>query len=305
MRILITGATGFLGSHVLDALLGAGHHIAALLRPGTDSWRIADRLSRISVIAGSLDDPAASAADIKAFAPEAVVNIAWNGVGNDVHNDPAQPRNLDGLRAFLDVAAESGTRHWIGLGSQAEYGPKDHPISEDEPPAPATAYGRAKLDACRMCETFCTERQIRFAWLRLFSCYGPKDKATWLIPSIILKLLAGEAPALTDGLQRMDYLYATDAAAAVLAVVDTAEASGVFNLGSGEAAPVRDIVAQIAALIDPQAELGFGAIPRPENAQMLMQADITRLKMVIGWAPSTPLHDGLAATVDWFRSQQS
>ena len=305
MRIFITGATGFLGAHTLNAVQDAGHDVAALIRPETDPWRIRARLDDITAVPGSLDDPSSFFRVFNNFKPDAVVNVAWGGVGNTVHDDPAQATNLPALEAFLQLAADTGVEHWIGLGSQAEYGPKDHPIGEDARPQPVTAYGRAKLAASALTEDFCARYGIRSAWLRLFSCYGPMDKESWLIPSLTIKLLNGEAPSLTEGRQRMDYLYATDAADAIRAVLECPAAAGIFNLGSGSAVPVRDIATRIRDLIAPKTALGFGEIPQRAGAQMLMQADISKLTSATGWKPKTSLNDGLAATVDWFRTNQT
>jgi len=305
MRVFLTGATGFLGAHTLAAMHAGGHTCAVLARPETDPWRIADLLSATTVISGSLEDTAGFATVLRDFAPDTVLNLAWSGVDSTLHNDPRQPDNLAYAEAFIDVCAAAGAKHWIGLGSQAEYGPCEHAVSESQPTRPLSAYGRAKLAVCHHAEKACARHNIRFAWLRLFSCYGPMDKETWLIPSIIRTLLAGREPELTAGLQRWDYLFAPDAAEAILRVAEQPDAQGVFNLGSGTAIPVRDIAERIRDLIDPDLPLGLGKIAYPDNPVMLLQADISRLRDATGWRPVMTLDDGLRATVDWFRAHPS
>ena len=302
MRTFITGGTGFLGSFAVDAFLAAGHDVCVLLRPETDPWRIADRLSDVTVLSGSLDDPGAFADGLSAFRPDTVLNIAWTGVSGRTHDDPAQRENLDRVRRLIEISVDAGATNWIGLGSQAEYGLCEKTIAEDEPPHPVSAYGKAKLEALKLSHDLCARHAMRFAWVRLFACYGPRDKEFWLIPYVVRTLFDGQEPELTEGRQRWDYLYVADAAAALLCIAETPNAAGVFNLGSGTAVTVRSVVEAVRDLIDPALPLGFGKRPLPADLVLLLEADIAKLSAATGWTPATALDDGLARTVDWFRS---
>jgi nucleoside-diphosphate-sugar epimerase len=195
-------------------------------------------------------------------------------------------------------------KNWLGLGSQAEYGPQSRPIDESAPTRPTTLYGAAKLSVCVTAERLCDGLGVRFAWLRLFSSYGPGDHPNWMIPYLIEKLLNGERPSLTAGEQLWDYIYAADAAAAIAAVARQTAATGVFNLGSGRAEPLRRIVERIRDGIDPRLPLGFGEIPYRPDQVMRLEADISRLRAATGWAPRTPLETGLAKTIEWHRERR-
>ncbi|MBL7372666.1 NAD-dependent epimerase/dehydratase family protein, partial [Escherichia coli] len=109
---------------------------------------------------------------------------------------------------------------FVGMGSQAEYGPVSARLDETVPTRPTTVYGAAKLSTALMLERLAEADGLSFAWLRLFSSYGPKDDLSWLIPYMARRLLAGERPALTPGEQIWDYIYVEDAAAAVAAALD-------------------------------------------------------------------------------------
>jgi nucleoside-diphosphate-sugar epimerase len=122
-----------------------------------------------------------------------------------------------------------------------------------------------------------------------------------MIPSLILQLLRGERPRVTAGQQKWDYVYVADAAEAVARVALNAAAAGVFNLGSGEAPVLRTIVESIRDEIDPRLPIGFGEVPYRSDQVMHLQAVITRLQTATGWAPRTPLADGLARTIAWYR----
>jgi nucleoside-diphosphate-sugar epimerase len=304
MRVLLTGATGFIGSYALRRLLAAGHQVAVLVRPGSNPWRIADVLDRARRVEGDLDRIAAIERPVRDFAPEAVAHLAWFGVGNRLRNDPGQVDNIKATVELVRLADKAGAKQWVGLGSQAEYGPRAEPIDEQAPTRPTTLYGISKLSACLLAGHLCGEAGMRFAWLRVFSTYGPKDDPGWMIPYLILELLRGNRPALTAGEQMWDYLYIEDAAEAVARAVGSPGASGVFNLGSGRGEPLRAIIERARDRIDPSLPLGFGEVPYRPDQVMRLEARIDRLRAATGWGPQIGLDEGLRRTVDWFREHR-
>jgi len=302
MRALVTGATGFLGSHLTEHLLHARATVAVLTRPGTDPWRIAPLMPRLIRIEGDLRELAAIERDITEFAPDTVFHLGWHGVINRYRDDPAQiDANLWSTLNLIRLSLRIGCRTWIGLGSQAEYGPLNRLASEDDPAHPTTTYGAVKLCIRFVGERLAVDSGLRFVWLRLFSAYGPKDNPNWMIPTLIRTLLKGNRPALTACEQKWDYLYVADAVEAIYRVATTPAAKGVFNLGSGQAYPLRAVVEQIRDLVNPACELGFGEIPYRFDQVMHLEADIARLRTATGWTPRTPLAAGLRKTVSWYQ----
>lgn len=306
MRCLVTGATGHIGSHLVRYLLDGGVEVAALVRPMTSNlWRIEDTSHRLRIIKGDLSNIDRSRAAIREFAPEIVIHLGWHGVSSGYRNDPAQiTQNLYGSLKLLELAHQGGCQKWIGLGSQAEYGPSDNVLTEDLPSRPVTAYGVAKLCLGLLSGRLCEAYGIGFAWLRLTASYGPMDDHNHMIPELILKLLRGEEPALTPGEQRWDYLYVQDAVEAIWRAAITPEAQGISNLGSGEAYTIRAVAERIRDLIDPNLALGFGEVPYRPDQVMHLQADISRLKQATGWAPQIRLEEGLRRTVEWFKENR-
>ncbi len=304
MRILLTGTTGFLGSHTLKHLLQRGYEIAVLIRPHSDTWRIEELLPHTLQITGDANHPESAAESICHFKPEAVAHLAWEGVMNSARNNPDQIyTNLPGSLKLLKIAVECGCNTWVGMGSQAEYGPAEQIITEQTPALPTTLYGASKLSTGLLTYSLCNHYLARFVWLRLFSSYGPMDQPQWMLPYLILTLLRGEKPALTEGKQLWDFIYIEDAAEAVCQAIANPDAKGVFNLGSGEARPLRETIEIVRNAINPALPLGFGETPYRPDQVMHLQADITRLK-AIGWSPQTSLEAGLARTVEWYRDNK-
>ena len=189
-----------------------------------------------------------------------------------------------------------GAGRFVGLGSQAEYGPLPGRISEAAPARPTHCYGAAKLATALVLERSAAASGRGFAWLRLFSSYGPDDDPTWLLPYLTRTLLAGERPKVTRAEQVWDYIHVADVARGVIAAVD-ARATGIFNLGSGRALPLRQIIEVLRDLIDPALPIGFGEIDYRADQVMHLEADIGALQAATGWAPQMLIEDGLAELV--------
>lgn len=304
MRIFVTGASGFLGSYLVADLLERGHEVAVLLRPDSASWRLEEVKGRLRVIPGAMERLDELRGPLRAFAPEAVVHMAWRGVAGSDRNSPVQAANVADTVGLVELAAEAGAKAFVGAGSQAEYGPYDRAIREDDTARPTTLYGMAKLAAGSMAMRLCEEKGLRSAWLRIFSTYGPKDADYWLIPSMIRNLRSGEHMALTACEQRWGFLHARDAASAFRLATTHADASGIFNVGSPEAPPLRETVTRLRDLVDPGAVLGFGELAYRPDQVMILAADVSRM-LALGWKPEVALDDGLRETVNWHDTTKS
>jgi UDP-glucose 4-epimerase len=299
MRIAVTGASGFVGSYVVEDLISRGHDVAVLLRPDTSRWRLDGILDRTEIIEGSLDDVQDLRPHLAQFRPELMLHLAWRGVNNQDRNNPLQARNVVDIVDLAVLCSELDVRTFIGAGSQAEYGPYDRAILERDSTCPTTLYGKAKVAGCEMAGQIASASGMRFAWLRIFSTYGPKHEDFWIFPSVIRTLRSGQRMALTPGEQLWGFLHVRDAAAGIRTVVEDESASGIFNLGSPDAPRLKDTIAMLRDLVRPSAELGFGDVPYRPDQVMLLKADISRLA-ALGWRPAIDLSSGLKELVAWY-----
>ena len=303
MKLFLTGASGFVGAETMRVALEEGHTVVAPIRPGSLAPRLASFAGRFTQLDIDLRDHAALAAALAEHRPDALLHLAWSGVGNSARFDRRQiTDNIDAACALVDAAAEAGVTNFIGVGSQGEYGAGSS-MREDALPEPTSLYGSAKVAALFLTRQLAAQVGMRHAWLRLFSTYGPGDNDGWLIPMLITEMLAGRRPKTTLGTQSWDWLHVEDVARGILAVATSATAVGVFNLGSGRAVRVRDVIERIRDLAAPGMELVFGEIPFRPDQVMHMQADISRLTGATEWAPRIAIEQGLEGTVAWYRER--
>lgn len=295
-RILITGAGGFVGAATVRAALADGHTVLALVRTA-GSVRLAGLTGDLAVQAIDLSDTTAVSDLLKLLKPEILVHSAWEGVGGALRAGDIQFENIRTTLALVDSAIAAGVKKFVGIGSQAEYGRYDRRISETDLPQPSMLYGAAKLSAYHLTQQRAREANTGFAWLRLFSVYGPGDNPNWLIPSTAAALVNGIAPKCTLGTQKWDYLHIDDVARGILAAAVTDAATGVFNLSSGVPIKVRDIVEHLRNLAAPGLQLKFGEVPFGPDQIMQLEGDNSRLKTATGWTPKIAALDGLSDVI--------
>lgn len=302
MRFFVTGAGGFIGSNVVRSLLDSGHTVGYLRRPGSNPVRLQNlNLTPIDVFDDKSLFTQEEQAALNEFAPDAVIHLGWIGVGNGERNSSGQLENVDMSINVLDAANLAGAKHFIGFGSQAEYGPCEGKINEGQPLNPTTVYGAAKASVGLITGVLAQQLGMEFSWIRVFSTYGPGDEPYWMIQDVALKLLRNQVPELTLGTQKWDYLYVEDAAEAVCSVAESKIGLGAINLGSASAPTIREIVEILRNIAAPDIELNFGAVPFREDQVMHLEADITKLTQSTGWTPNTSLQEGLTKTVDYLK----
>jgi UDP-glucose 4-epimerase len=293
MRVVVTGSSGFLGSWICR-VLAERHEVTALVRPSSDIYR----LQGIDGLRIERRESTDWATFISTEKPQALVLADWWGVGNQDRNDERQSDNIERMERLAVVARDAGVGLVIGVGSQAELGPVSNRITEDLPDNPTTKYGAAKVAARKAAQQVLEGSATRFAWLRIFSTYGPSDTGPWMLPQLIDSLTKGEVMDLTKGEQEWSYLHAFDLARAFEAVIDDESMSGVINVGNPKTIILKDAIHIIADKLGANHLLGFGNMDyRPDQVMKLEPA--CESLTAIGWKPIVSFENGIAQTIQW------
>jgi len=273
MRCIVTGAAGFIGCHL----------VAMLRERGWDVGAVPHRWQWLLNVQGQYD---------------VCFSLGWEGTHKADYDSLEQIENVDATLEAVELAHRNGCTHFIGLGSQAEYGPSFQPLTENSPLHPATMYGRAKLAAGILSEGLCKHLGIKHTWLRLLATYGPDgDDPEHLIPATIRRLMAGEKAIVYGGGQLHDYLYVTDVCEALIAVAE-AETQGIYVLAGQWPWPVQQIAGYLAEAIVGDRQ----ALEWREWAGMPL-VGTSALMNVNHWRPRVLIRDGLDRTIAWYKAE--
>ena len=298
-RILLTGATGFVGSAILRHLLTHGYSVMLPVRdvsrlPPMPAAHNTD--TSIDILYCELTNLTQNAANaIAQYRPDIVINCAWLGTENTDRNrsDFVFP-NLQSTLRLLEITLDAGCKQWISFGSQAEYSVINTDITEDMPTFPQSAYGVAKVALCHTLQNICAARGVACAWLRIFASYGKDYKASYVMPYILNCFRSGTIPALKTPNAVWDYIHVDDVAAATLAMINHPKAHGAFNLGTGVGHSVRDIALSLAELTQfKEVDALRRAMDSAGDPPFRRVANIHKIRQSIGWSPRIDLQTGL------------
>ncbi len=296
-RLLITGATGFIGEPAVRLARDHFEVHTASRAPGP---------SRAAHHTCDLLDHDAPAKLIRAVRPTYLLHLAWIATPGTYWTAPDNQKWLEASKRLLVAFAQNSGRRAVTVGSCAEYDWSAAGVCReaDTPTRPHTPYGECKLALGKWATGFGRLRDVPTAHARLFWMYGPREHPARLVPSVATALLAG-APALcTAGTQRRDFLHVDDAAGALVALLRSTLVGNV-NVGSGEPVTVRDVIDRVAHACGRPELVKLGARETPMADPPLLAADVSRLRDELGWAPKIDLTSGLEQTVAWWRAAGS
>jgi len=295
-RVLVTGATGFIGRWTIDALLAAGYEVHAVTSGITTLrdevvWHRADLLE-----AGAAD------AVLSAVRPSHLLHLAWYAKPGQFWTSLANYRWLEASIALVRAFAEHGGRRIVMAGTCAEYDWRHGFCSEYVTPRrPATPYGVCKNATFDTLMSFAEHASLSAAWGRVFFLYGPHEPEARLVPSVITAILRDETARCTHGNQIRDFLHVADVAGAFAALL-ASDVRGGVNIASGIPVAIRDVVLATAYELGAPERVQFGALEAPPDEPPLLVGDARRLRNDVGWAPRYDLATGIAQTVEWWSS---
>lgn len=291
MKIVITGATSFIGVHIIKECLRKNYEIYAVARPNSINLsRIPenDNIHLIELEMGDYDNLVYSIGSADSF-----IHLAWDGARVPHRDDTEmQMKNYECAISAMYAAKQLGCKVFLGSGSQAEYGRMEGDVTESSPCNPTTEYGKKKLLACMKLAEIASENHIRFVWTRIFSIYGKYDYSGTLIMSAMQKMENNEPIEMTECTQLWDYLHVEDAARAIVALVESDNASGIYNIASGVKKPLREFVEDMKDVLKSTSELRFGVVPYGASGPVDLRPNNSKL-IALGWKPVVDFKSGI------------
>ena len=293
-RLILTGATGMIGSAIIREALKQDYDVTCLVRAG--SARVANIPQDEHVHIVNCDVSGYKTLELDGSF-DIFMHLAWNKTSVGGRDDvDCQLKNVEYTLDAVRLAKRCGCSVFIGAGSQAEYGVQSVPLTPGLPVNPESGYGIAKYAAGKFAAMLCSQLSIRFNWMRILSVYGPNDGENTLISYCIRELKAGRSPELTKCGQIWDYLHCDDAARAFLAVAERGIDGKFYPLGSGKGRKLSEYVTALQRELAPAVQVKFGVKDYYPHQPMYLVADVSELEKDTGWKPEIDFECGLALT---------
>lgn len=307
MRIFITGATGFVGSHLARRCVQDGHDVHLLLRAASDPWRIQDILAKAETHIADLTDAGALKTIVNAIHPDVIFHLATHSIYG-AH--PAMGQDTDiirmnflATRALMDALNDIPYSCFINTGSSSEYGVKQSPMKETDACEPLNVYGVAKCAATLYGQYLAKTQKKPIITLRLFSPFGPYDDDKRLIPYVVREAFENHPLSLGNPHVARDYIFIDDVIDVYMHALRNARicAGEIFNIGSGRQQTVEDTVSAVLLATESTSIVSWGAKIMPIWDSEYWQADIAKTERILGWKPKHTFEEGLDKTIAWFQ----
>ena len=283
MRIFLTGGSGFIGSYLIREL--NGNQILALTRrkPKLGSF------AGVEWLFGDLEQTDEWEEKLIQFAPEVCIHLAWEGLPDYARE--VSEKNVKLSANLFTVLRRANVRRIVALGSCWEYGDIQGQVVETQDTKPKSFFAMAKV---QVCESFMKESSvagIEFVWQRIFFSYGPGQRTTALLPTVVTALENYQLPEIKSPDLAQDFVFISDVAEAIAITSTRSKVEGIFNIGSGQLTQVGDFVNLVSAQLESTFRTHVSGEP------IGMYASVKKLKKDVGWEPKHSLQQGVAETV--------
>lgn len=295
-KVLLTGASGFIGRHCIGPLKALGYEVHCI-----SSRKISESDEHVFWHKANLLSSSESSALIEAVKPDALLHLAWFVEPGKVINDPCNIEWVEKSLSMIRFFREQGGKRAVVTGSNYEYDLNFGFFSETNTPRkPNSVYGTAKNSLYELFRVYCEQTGLSGAWGRVFDLYGPYENPHRLVPFVVLSMLRGKKAKTSHAMQVRDYMHVQDAANGLVSLLNS-DLTGDYNIASGQPVTLKHILHEIADIMGGRELLEIGAIPARENETPLILADMRKFNKATNWKPAFDLCSGLEQTIEWWR----
>lgn len=303
-RILITGASGFIGSHLLRILVSMDRNVHIIVR-SSNFWRIRDVIHETHVHFVDLTDHKRLCRVISDIKPHIVYHLAAYGVNyNQKDTQTLFKVNVSATMSLLEALSKCDVHKLIVCGSCFEYGDISGIITQKTPPDPVSIYGASKTVEVMVTKIIAKISGIPYVVCRPFGVYGPYEPPDRIIPYTFISIIDGKPLKYTGGKQIRDYTYVGDVASALVKAAGVKEKSLEVNICSNEPIRLKKLVSTAMKIAGSRQKAEWGAIPYRADESRSLVGDNSATKKFLHWEPSVPLEEGLEKTYRWFKENK-
>jgi len=304
--VLVTGATGFVGSSLLRGLRTSGADLHIIARTTSNLWRISDIAADVGRHTPDLSDADSVRKTVREISPDIVFHLAtYGGSPREDNFRQIMESNFFGTVNLVNACKEAGFDLFVNTGTSSEYGIKSLPMKETDCLRPVNNYGISKAACTHYCQAVAQNANLPIVTLRLFSPYGDYEDRSRLVPSVILSCLQGKDPEITSRGFVRDFIYIDDVVDLYRRLTEVRISPGdIFNAGTGVQHSVGDVVDTVIRITGKPLKAVAGMPRRWPNEPEVWQADMSKTSTSLNWAPKYDLETGLRKTVDWFLNNQ-
>ncbi|MEM3713879.1 MAG: NAD(P)-dependent oxidoreductase [Nitrososphaeria archaeon] len=304
IKVLLTGANGFIGSHIIDNLVKDKiYEIGITLRNSSDIWRIKEHIQKIErffVDEIDIDEI------ISNFRPDIVIHLAVYYKKHHTYDDIDEMLGTNVIfpTKILDSMIKNNVQFFINTGTFTEYSVDQNDLTTQSQITPANLYSATKVSFEDILKFYVSNYNLKAVTLKLFAPYGYKDNRKKLIPYLINCALSGKIAETSPGDQIWDFIYVKDVADAYMKsinyLMNSHQNYSTFNIGSGESHSIKEI-AEIISSLGKKLQVNWGAISYDESEIFYVKADITSSRNILKWWPKYNIKEGISETYEWYK----
>lgn len=303
-KVVVTGATSFIGTHFINYVLENDAQVMAVVRRNSPKINLLPPNNNLSIVEADME----SYRDLDKIIGcpcDSFFHLTWNGTrGADRMDTAMQERNYVCSVEAVKAAVRLGCKTFISAGSQAEYGSYNCPITEETICKPNTEYGKQKLRFFDTAQDLCHKNGVHFKEPRFFSLYGPDDFEGTMVISTLKKMFSNQTCELTECVQKWDFLYIDDAVRGIERLLNVECADGAYNFGSGISKELKCYIEEMVRITQSKSTLQYGAVPYPETGMVSIEPVVDKLKKETGWENRTSFNEGIKQIIAYLKQKE-